>query len=426
MVIDRVLTLYLATLTRNDRLPALLQCALPYTACQPFNVDSGAVPDEMFFGRTTELATIRAMPGTSLVYGGRQLGKTALLQRAEHLDHNPKDKEFAIFCSFLYKSSEEAFTETLVKACNDALPNNLQFGDCKTIEEVVGHIKKNLKNGNIKTMKLFMDETDDFLQSISQSRYKEIQPLVELQRKFPNNFKIVFAGLHNVCRTKNAIEGNPILSQLGSPLCVKPLGVADALNMLVRPLTYLGYKLEDDTILYTILTNTNYYPGIIQFFGHKLVEQLHKSYTKFGDPPRSINPSDLGLIMKDSSLKEALKQKIMMTLEVDPPNRYYMILALCIAALYYYNPDSTRINQGFSVNDIKRDIVSAYKIKKLQNLSEDKIIVLLKEMEEMGILSCQSREEQRYSLRRRTFIDVIGKDIDTLDKNIMKEDGQNA
>ena len=65
-------------------------------------------------------------------------------------------------------------------------------------------------------------------------------------------------------------------------------------------------------------------------------------------------------------------------------------------------------------------------MKKLQNLSEDKIIVLLKEMEEMGILSCQSREEQRYSLRRRTFIDVIGKDIDTLDKNIMKEDGQNA
>ena len=79
LVIDRVLALYLALQSNNERMPALLQCTLPYTICAPFTNGSGYTADEMFCGRVSELAAIRDMRGSSIVYGGRQLGKTALL-----------------------------------------------------------------------------------------------------------------------------------------------------------------------------------------------------------------------------------------------------------------------------------------------------------------------------------------------------------
>lgn len=70
LVIDRVLALYLAMQSGNERLPAMLQCTLPYTIYQPFTNGSGSTADEMFFGRVSELASIRDMTGTSIVYGG--------------------------------------------------------------------------------------------------------------------------------------------------------------------------------------------------------------------------------------------------------------------------------------------------------------------------------------------------------------------
>ena len=59
LVIDRVLALYLAMQSSNERLPAMLQCTLPYTIYQPFTNGSGSTADEMFFGRVSELASIR-------------------------------------------------------------------------------------------------------------------------------------------------------------------------------------------------------------------------------------------------------------------------------------------------------------------------------------------------------------------------------
>lgn len=119
LVIDRVLALYLAMQSSNERLPAMLQCTLPYTIYQPFTNGSGSTADEMFFGRVSELASIRDMAGASIVYGGRQLGKTALLERAMHLDHNPARREFAIKADFKGHRGEQDFLDILVSACND-------------------------------------------------------------------------------------------------------------------------------------------------------------------------------------------------------------------------------------------------------------------------------------------------------------------
>ena len=56
-----------------------------------------------------------------------------------------------------------------------------------------------------------------------------------------NKFKFVLAGVHNVCRAKNATRNNGVFGQLGEPLCIKPLSPTDALQLISRPLRYLGF-----------------------------------------------------------------------------------------------------------------------------------------------------------------------------------------
>lgn len=260
----------------------MLQCTLPYTIYQPFTNGSGSTADEMFFGRVSELASIRDMNGTSIVYGGRQLGKTALLERAMHLDHNPAHKVYAIKADFKGHRGEREFLDILVSACNDAFEKNgIKLSPCSSILEFCSQIRRLLDNDRIATLRLLLDETDDFLDSISATSYNEILPLIELQRGSNRRFKFVLAGLHNVCRAKNATRNNGLFGQLGNPLCVKPLTPADARNLLVRPLRYLGFRVTNESHVDTILTNTNYYPGIIQFFGYTLVQTLATHYTQY-------------------------------------------------------------------------------------------------------------------------------------------------
>lgn len=421
LVIDRVLALYLAMQSSNERLPAMLQCTLPYTIYQPFTNGSGSTADEMFFGRVSELASIRDMTGTSIVYGGRQLGKTALLERAMHLDHNPAHNEFAIKADFKGHRGEREFLDILISACNDTLEKSgIKLTPCSTIREFCSQIRRLLDNDRISTLRLLLDETDDFLDSISATSYNEILPLIELQRGSNCRFKFVLAGLHNVCRAKNATRNNGLFGQLGDPLCVKPLTPVDARNLLVRPLRYLGFRVTNESHVDTILTNTNYYPGIIQFFGYTLVQTLATHYTQYydavrGNPPFELHDDQLASIMNSRDLNRNIKDRLRWTLEMD--ERYYM-LARCITVLYLlYSNNYSVISNGFDVASIC-EVKDMYDIHCLESLSEKEIVALLDEMEEMGILSHPNPDENRYLLRRRSFIDVIGTSLETLEHDI--------
>jgi hypothetical protein len=276
------------------------------------------------------------------------------------------------------------------------------------------------RNGKIVSMHLLIDEVDDFLAAIADQAYKQLQPLVDLRRETTNNFKFVIAGLHNVCRAKNATKENGIFGQLGTPLCIKPLSPTDALKLLSRPLNYLGFQIERYPHLETILTNTNYYPGILQFFGYMLVQTLNNQYSKYyraadGNPPFTLQDEQLGAVMNSSDLNKSIKEKFRLSLELDP--RYFMI-ARCITMLYYYYEDDRSSGSwlGFKVEEIK-DMANSYKIHCLENETADDYKNLLDEMEEMGILSEPSPEV--YRLRRSSFVDIIGENIDVLEQDII-------
>lgn len=412
IIIDQVLALYLALRPETERLSVLLKCSLPFTYYQPFVRDGGPTADEMFFGRERELREIVNKDGASVVYGGRQLGKTALLERAESLCNLPERREYAVYVSIQNCGSEQLTAE---KISNDiARKTTLDVSQCETLDDLAKQIDGLMRSGDIKRLLLLIDESDNFLESIKDTRYDALQPLVELKRETKNDFKFVLAGLHNVSRAKNATAQNGVFGQLGEPLCVRPLAPTDALDLISRPLSYLGFKVDLYPHLETILTSTNYYPGILQFFGYTLIETMTKQYGIYyraadGNPPFTLHKEQLGSIMSQADLNNSIKEKFRLSLELD--SRYFM-LARCIGLLYYqYEAEgqegSLVIQKGFSAEEVK-DYADSWGIHCLANETVTSCRSLLEEMVDMGILACPSEDIPRFRLRRYSFLNIIG------------------
>jgi len=427
ILIDQVLALYLALHQITERMSAMLKCTLPFTIYNPFVHDGGPTADEMFFGRAQELRSILDPNGACVVYGGRQLGKSALLARAESLFSKPEEKRFAAKVTTYQCHSEEQFVAQITHALNARTNGMITFTGCTTIKDFATQLEAMYRKGVFRELLLLIDEADDFLDAIATDNYDQLWPLVDLRNYTKRSFKIVLAGLHNVYRAQSAEQVNSVFAQLGTSLCVKPLSPADALQLLTRPLNYLGFRIDQIQHMETILTNTNYYPGILQFFGYKLVEAMTTEYSRYyravGDnPPFSLKDEQLGAVMSSADLNNSIHHKFRLSLELDP--RYYMI-ARCIAMLcHLYEEDSTALNwMGYSVQQVQQ-IVQEYDIHCLAAADRRTYLLLMDEMVSMGILSCTS--EGRYRLRRSSFIDVIGRDMNALEAEIIEANGGDA
>ena len=418
--IDWILAIFLALHQDAERLPVLLKCTLPFTSYQPFVCGGGATADEMFCGRSVELASLINPNGACVVYGGRQLGKTALLERTASRCHKPQNKAYAVYSNINNCTSEKALVK---KLSNDIVSNtNLPKLKSDSLESFCNDIQRLFNSRKIVSMHLLMDEADDYLESIADDNYIALQPLIDLKRKTTNNFKFVLAGLHNVCRAKNATKNNGVFGQIGEPLCIKPLSPTDALQLLSRPLRYLGFQIDRYPHLETILTQTNYYPGILQFFGYKLVENLTMNYSKYyraanGNPPFKLKDDLLGELISSTDLNKSIAEKFRLSLDLD--ERYFMI-ARCIALLHY-EQDEKKLNwMGYKVGDII-STARFFDIHCLEDLSRDAYILLMDEMVDMGILS--RPEPGYYRMRRSSFIQIIGPNYDAVFEEIDNKNG---
>jgi hypothetical protein len=223
-----------------------------------------------------------------------------------------------------------------------------------------------------------------------------------------------------VARSKKAIEKNGIFPQMPKPLCIKPLSPRDARNLLSRPLSYLGFNTEHLKHLELILANTNYYPGILHFFGDILINTvLRERYSDFynanENPPYDLSDDQLRRIFSDRELNKAIKEKINITLNLDP--RYEVLASIIAAKCYEGDNDQTDMGSGYTAKEIldyARENQIAYTVDKetgetvcLADLPQDQIKTLLSELVDMRIL-WTDEEESFFRFRRNSFLGTIG------------------
>jgi hypothetical protein len=422
IIIDEYALLQACT-ARQSRLSLLFKITLPYTVGHPYSEVASLVPQEMFFGREDEINQIIDPRGGNLVYGGRQLGKTALLREIERTYHNPKSGTIVRFADLKhpYGIGEQTDIKDIWKVMAELLakdgiiksdirnPDTVKQGICSWLN----------KNPNSRIVILF-DEADNFLLlDDNQNNFGHIAHFKDLMDRTNRKFKVVFAGLHNVQRTSRRV--NQSLAQFGSPISIGPLvdnyGQA-AKNMVRYPFEALGFKFKNFDVVLRILAYTNYYPCLIQLFCRYLLKHLCESNTtapNHSKPPYIIEKNTIEwLYQKDSRLREDIIERFRWTLKLDPR---YRIIGLIIAMNARERMSQGLPPIGLSISKIYDSAELYWPRGHEDTLSLQRITFVVNEMCELGVLQLLTND--RYGLRNPNLLRLLGS-METMENELIE------
>lgn len=408
-VLDRVVLKYLydnyseQTITKQ-----LLHIIMPFAYYQPYVADSSKpMPSELFIGRKEELKKIKDVNGVNIVYGGRQLGKSALLMKAKKDIDKNESGDRAVYIDIKGRNYSETalkISEELVIA--DILEKKEITSDWR---ELAMSIRMRLKDEDkpIHYFLLLLDEADAFLDSCKDVQYKPFDALKDIQAVGEGRFKFVVAGLRDVLRFEHeaALNDNSVLPQLRS-MTVKPFKYAEAKELLEYPLSYLGFRFRDDvetdTLVSAILSHTNSFPGMLQLYCTKLIEAMKNGYAGYkeaGTPPYYVSEDHIKKVLGEDNLQEEIRQKFFITLTVGSDN-YYLLIAMITAYLY-------KNDEGICVtpNDVLT-FAKDFEIKDIAALSPEKVAALMEEMRELNVL--QHNGEHGYRFTHFSFFQMMG------------------
>ncbi len=409
-IIDRVLLMFLINHYNEEYINKMLMCIMmPFAYYQPYVWESSnEIPPEIFMGRKEELEKIESPGGVHIVYGGRQLGKSALLRRAKNdIDRNEngdravlvviKDKD--------YKKTASAIGEALYFA--GILKYDPQTEDWDELARV---IKKRLlldTEEKIPYLLLLLDEADAFIESCEEVGYHPFDALEDIQGIGSGRFKFVIAGLRNIIRfdRDHTLNSNKGLTHFAS-MTVKPFQVQEARELLEVPLYYLGLRFPADkeSLISLIFASANYFPGLIQLYCAKLVEAMRKGdyagYDERNTPPYEVQESHIKKVLADKGFMEQIREKFDITLRLDDDD-YYHIIALLVAHLYHQNGYMS----GYTSEEVHEEGRSLG-IYKIEELSLNKLTALMEELCELNVL--RKTSDEKYLFNQYRFHQMMG------------------
>lgn len=419
IVIDRVLITHLSDYYNESMVNRVLMAtAMPFTYCQPYVADSShTMPPEIFIGRKEELLKIEQADGVNLIYGGRQLGKSALFKKAVS-DIDGHQKQRAALIDIKELNCAAAAYKVSTKLIDLGItPDAEATEDWDTLCRSIDRRMLNQED-EIPYFLLMLDEADTFIQDCANYGYRPLVALKDVQQTLPGRFKYVLAGLHNVVKFNRevALGNNSVIPHISS-LKITPFRTPEAQELLINPLSYLGFSLPSKVTISQILATCNYFPGLIQFYATKLIESVratdYAGYDIKKTPPYVVSDKHLRRIIADRDFQAKCVETFEMTSKLDKDQgNYYFPLALLIGLLYNVAPSKN----GYTAETLlyhARDL-SVYP---LVDLDETKIDALLQELQDLNIL--RSVSDNSYLLASKNFRDLLGSD-----EEIFKELGK--
>lgn len=405
-ILDEILLVFLA-LERDSRLPAFLNCALPLTALNPYTpFKAGDVPPEMFFGRERMVRELQNPSGSCIVYGGRQLGKSALLRHVKRQFHNPERKKFAWIedMKLIFDPDSGKYKNLFWRKLQDGfIQEELLSSKKKAARDktIIDHIRQIMKDDQIRVLVMF-DEADDFLRADARENFEVVDELRKLMAETERRFKVVFAGLHHVKRFQG-IPNQP-LAHFGEPLCVGPLEAKPAHQLINQPLRALGYRFDNTTVL-RVLSYTNSHPGLIQIFCQELLRRLNKR-TGNSLPPNRIEKDDIEAVYRLPKVRDCIKERFNWTLALD---RHYQAIAWAMIHDQIEKGDS--YSATYTSSGIL-ELVRYWWEKGFGQKDHNEMQSLLDEVSGLGVLV--RNPESKYYLRSPNLVRLMGtiKDIE--------------
>lgn len=416
LLVDPVNLLYLlgtdekyGTMRTIDR---FLRLTIPFTYCNPYSGGEFMLPPpvEMRFGREHEVLQLtESTNGAAIIYGGRQLGKSTILEEVKR-SFDGQDNHYAHMLKMdgyvdritinqdhwgksqrqIWKSIFDFFV------VNDLVSGLQQHESSKDMLESLARCFNT--NAKLRVI-IIMDEIDKVLETDSSYDFQLFRDLRDLVNRTESRFKVIICGLNNVRR----FEGTPNypLKQLGKSLAVSIMPSTDALNLVQIPLNALGYHFESVLVANRILSLTNRHPGLIQAFCHELVDYL--SNNPHFNTERRIDNADINKVFKKESVQKEIIDRFNITLDLD--KRYVVIVYSLILEGYGAMPFNTTI---------AKEAAGAF-LPIFENYSEKQFEAILDELIGLGVLKRSSLDTGSYSIRNTNVLNLLmsrSKDIE--------------
>jgi hypothetical protein len=394
---------------------------LPFTTINPYTPFAGGeVPEEVFVGRAREREQIESPTGSMFVYGGRQLGKSAVLRRVERMFTDewemPKNSKWhartgrvAVYMDLKAASVGEAqepraLWTVLAERLRDlqVLPAGKDpvVGPDELTRQLSGWL--NADDGN--RLLLLLDEADNFLTADSKARdsgagaeFPTLERLKWLMETSGRRFKAVFAGLHQVQRFHDS--SNTPVAQGGDDILIGPLSTMDAYHLVVDPMTALGYRFASPDLVWRLLLFANYQASLVQILCEALVRELSRRPMAAKGGRIIVTAADVEAVITKRDVRNLIVQRFWWTINLDPR---YRVIALVVAVCSLdAGPGET-----FTPEELE-EFCGVYWQKGFAKgqLSSKEFKRYLEEMVGLGVLY---RQGDQYGLRSPNILGLLG------------------
>ena len=418
-IVDRVVLVYLAANYNETAVNKMLMAVtMPYTFYQPYVwKSSNDMPAELFMGRKWELDEIESPNGANIVYGGRQLGKSALLKMAaKEIDCN-ENGDRAVFIEIKKMNVEKTAAHVSRELIDCGVLEDGQ--ETSDWDELARSLKRRLNvegEKRIPYLLLLLDEADVFIERCAAVNYAPLDALKSVQQMGVGRFKFVIAGLRNIVRfNREAALGNNSVIPHFSAITVRPFNVEDAKELLEVPLSYLGLRFPDASMETLILATTNYFPGLIQLYCARLLESLKEKayggYDESNTPPYLVKDKHIEKVLADQEFSDQIREKFFITLKEGEDNYYYII---CILIAYLYHTEGA--GEGYTAKQVQ-DLGRAFEIDKISQLPEERLYAFMMELCELNVL-CE-QEEGGFGFSRYNFFQMLGNTLADVENEII-------
>ncbi|CAL9472286.1 hypothetical protein SUDANB1_02852 [Streptomyces sp. enrichment culture] len=388
---------------------ALQRVTLPWTGFNPYTpFVAGLVPPEVFYGRTREIAAVKDRLGALFLYGGRQLGKSALLRKVE-ADFPSTPDHKAVYLDLKARGVGEAepadrIWPVLASEFKRVGVLGPKVSTAVPPGELLEHVRRWLEENRERRVLVLADEADAFLTADSKAvrgsggegTFANVARLKGLMDSTDRRFKVVFAGLHQVQRFSRL--SNVPLAHGGEEL-IGPLKPAEAQRLVVEPMAAFGYRFERPELVWRLLAATNYQACLVQIFCERLVTALREKPLGSAQWPVTVTEDDVRAVAGSPEVHRHIAERLRLTINLEDR---YRVLALVIAL----RSQADGFQRGYDADELLHEAKRNWP-EGFSRLTASDVRIYLEEMVGLGLL-IQQADRRHYAVRSPNVVHMLG------------------